>query len=170
VDTPALVCLAIALVACVVDLRTRRIPNALTLGAAAGALVFHAASGGWAGLGRAAAGGAVGGALFLPFFLLRGLGGGDVKLLAALGAWFGPAGAVTLALWSMIAGGPMALVVAAWRGYAKQAIANVRSLVLFWRVMGFAPHPAISLDQPGSPRLPYSLPIAVGVMVTLWRS
>jgi prepilin peptidase CpaA len=169
VDATACITLSVALVACVVDLRTRRIPNALTFAAAAGALLFHAASGGWGGLGRAAGGGAIGLALFLPFFLLRGLGGGDVKLLAALGAWLGPAGALSLAVWSMIAGGPMALVVAAWRGYAKQAIGNVRSLVLFWRVMGLAPHPTITLDQPGSPRLPYSLPIAVGLMVTIWR-
>ena len=52
------------------------------------------------------AGWAVGLAMFLPVFALRGIGGGDVKLVAALGAWIGPGAAVWLALWAAVAGGP----------------------------------------------------------------
>ena len=39
---------------------------------------------------------------------------------------------------------------------------------MFWRVAGLQPHPALTLDNPGSPRLPYALPILVGLVVTLW--
>jgi prepilin peptidase CpaA len=162
--------LAVGLAACVTDLKSRRIPNVLTFGAAAGALAFHGITAGWAGLGGAAAGWLVGLALFLPFFALRGIGAGDVKLLAALGAWVGPGPALWLGLWSAIAGGPLALIVAFSRGYTRQAVANVWSLLMFWRMEGLRPHPGLTLDAPGSPRLPYALPITVGLIVTLWRA
>ena len=75
--------------ACATDLRTSRIPNLLTFSAAAAGLAWHA-FGGWAPLASALGGLALGLLLFLPIYLLRGMGAGDVKLLAALGAWLGP--------------------------------------------------------------------------------
>jgi len=57
--------------ACVSDLRTRRIPNVLTLSAAAGALGFHLATGGWSAGGWSVAGLFLGGLLFFPMFVLR---------------------------------------------------------------------------------------------------
>ena len=80
---------ALAALACVSDLRTRRIPNALTFGAAlrAGRFTCHRRRD---GRGRSLGGWLLGVVLFFPLFALRGLGAGDVKLLAALGAWLGP--------------------------------------------------------------------------------
>jgi prepilin peptidase CpaA len=153
---------------CVTDLRSRRIPNVLTLGAAAGALGYFLVGDGWRGAAWALGGWTVGLVAFLPLFLLRGIGGGDVKLLAALGAWLGPASAVWLALFAALAGGPLALVVAASHGYLKKAFTNLWGLLTFWRVAGFRPHPALTLDNPGTPRLPYAVPILAGLVVTLW--
>jgi prepilin peptidase CpaA len=163
-----LIALAVVLVGCITDLKTRRIPNALTFSAAAAALVFHAVQGGWSGAGQAAAGLGVGLVVFLPLFALGGLGGGDVKLLAALGAWVGPAAILWTAVWTGIAGGPLALLLAFSRGYLGRAFQNVWLLLMFWRVEGLKPHPAVNLSTPGTPRLPYALPIALGLMVTLW--
>jgi prepilin peptidase CpaA len=160
--------LAVALAGCVSDLKTRRIPNVLTLGAASGAAGFHLAAGGWSGLGWSLAGWCVGLLMFLPILALRGIGGGDVKLLAALGAWIGPGTAVWLALWTAIAGGPLAIIVALGAGYLRQALRNVWSLVTFWRVAGLRPHPTLNLETAGAPKLPYALPIAAGLVVTLW--
>jgi prepilin peptidase CpaA len=159
---------AVALAACLTDLRSRRIPNVLTLSGAAAGLLFHLIVGGPAGLGWAAAGWAVGLVLFLPFFVLRGIGGGDVKLLAALGAWLGPSLTLWLAAWSAIAGGVFALVVSAARGYTGSAFRNVWGMLSYWRVMGLQPHPAVTLESGAGPRLPYSLPIAAGLGLTLW--
>ena len=166
--TPSLMALAVALLGCVTDLGTRRIPNALTFSAAGAAVVFHAVDAGLAGIGHSLGGLAVGLLLFLPLFALRGLGGGDVKLLAALGAWIGPGAAVWLAVWTAIAGGPLALVVALRHRYLRTAFENVWSVLMFWRVAGIRPHPSVNLSSPGSPRLPYAVPIAVGLVVTLW--
>src|SRR5262245_18997501 len=120
----------IALTACAFDLRTRRIPNALTFGAALAALLFHRLTGGSEGAMAAAGGWVVGLFLFLPFFVLRGMGGGDVKLLAALGAWLGPQQVLWLAIYTGIAGGVMGVWTAAASGYLKTALRNVcRALI-----------------------------------------
>jgi prepilin peptidase CpaA len=155
--------------ACVTDLRTRRIPNLLTFGSAATALLFHGATGGLPGLGLAFGGWSVGLVLFLPVFLLRGLGAGDVKLLAALGAWLGPSLALWTGLYTAIAGGVLALAVAAGHGYLRKAFQNIFLVLTHWRVIGVRPIASLSLEQAEGPRLAYAVPIAVGLLVALWR-
>jgi prepilin peptidase CpaA len=154
--------------ACVTDFRERRIPNVLTFGASAAAIVFGAATAGWSGLGWSLAGWAVGCALFLPWFLLGGMGAGDVKLLAALGAWAGPSLAVWIALYAGIAGGVFAVVVSLARGYLGEMVRNVWSLIMFWRIVGIQPHPEITLSTGRGPRLPYAFPITIGALAVLW--
>ena len=159
---------ALVLVACIPDLRTRRIPNALTLGAAIVALAFHAATNGLAGLATSAGGWLLGAALFFPIFALRGMGGGDVKLLAAVGAWLGPAQVIWVALITSVAGGVLGLVVAAFHGYLGKAVSNLFVLLMQWRVSGIRPVEKVTLAGSRGPRLAYAVPIAVGTMVTLW--
>lgn len=159
---------AVALLACHTDIRTRRIPNVLTFGAAAAALLAHAVAGGAAGLGTAALGWAVGVVVFLPFFLLGGMGAGDVKLLGALGAWLGPWEVLSVAVCASIAGGVLAVIVALGAGYLRTAVSNVASLVRYWAVAGVRPCPELTLDSARAPRLAYAVPIGLGTMVTLW--
>lgn len=162
------VVVSVGLVACVTDLRSRRIPNVLTFGAAAAALIYGAVSAGWSGVGTAALGWFVGAVVFIVPFALGGLGGGDVKLLAAMGAWLGPAGAFWLALYTGVAGGVMALVVALASGYFRKALSNVSLLLMHWRVFGLRPLNEVSLDGSAGPRLAYALPIFAGLVTTLW--
>lgn len=167
---PQLAAVIIGGLACATDVTHRRIPNTLTLTGAVGALIFFLVTAGSHGLAWAAGGWVVGLAMFLPFFLLGGLGGGDVKLVAALGAWLGPLNAVWLALYVALAGGPMAVVLALSRGYLKRAFANLWGLFGYWRLAGVRPHPGLTLEAPEAsvPRLPYAIPIAVGLGLTLW--
>ena len=162
----AVICIAVA--ASLTDVRTARIPNALTFGAALAALLYAGAEGGWAATGTTAAGWVVGVLLFFPFFALGGLGAGDVKLLGALGAWLGPRDVFWVALYASMAGGVMAIVVALATGYLGQAAANLRLLLTHWRVMGIRPLDEVSLKNERSPRLAYALPITAGVLVMLW--
>src|SRR4029453_1349383 len=115
-------------VACLSDLRTRRIPNVLTMSAAAGAVLFHLATAGWAAAGWRGAGLFLGAVLFFPMFVLRGMGAGDVKLLAAIGAWLGPGQVAIVALATSIAGGLIALIVARAPGYPRTALDNLSPL------------------------------------------
>jgi prepilin peptidase CpaA len=165
----ALAALLVAFVAMLCDVRTRRIPNVLTLAAAAAALVFGFVSDGAAGLGMSAAGWLVGAALFFPFFALGGMGAGDVKLLAALGAWLGPADAVWLAIFASIAGGVLAAIVSLYYGYLRQAGANVWLMLMQWRTVGPGPVAGMTLRDTRGPRLAYAIPIAAGLVCTLWR-
>lgn len=164
-----IVVLAIGIIACITDVRSRKIPNILTFGAAACGLTFHLAVAGLPGLLTAGGGWATGVALFLPFFLLRGMGAGDVKLLAALGAWLGPMQTIWLALFASIAGGLMALIVALSAGYFRSMFRNIGSMLLYWYVAGPRPVPDQTLDRSASPRLAYAIPIFVGTVITLWR-
>lgn len=162
------VALIVAFVACVTDVKNRRIPNALTFGAAAAAMLFHVAISGFSGLQTSVGGWLLGTALFLPFFALGGMGAGDVKLLAAIGAWLGPLEAFWVAIYASMAGGVMALAVALGKGYLTTAIRNVRSLVTYWFLVGPRPLPDLTLDHGNAPRLAYAVPIFTGAVVAVW--
>ena len=161
--------LAVAVGACAYDLLRRRVPNALTFGAAAVAVALHGILSGWGGVAFSAAGWATGIALFLPFYALGGMGAGDVKLLGAIGAWLGPMGAIWTGLYGAIAGGVLALAVALWKGYARTALKNVGAMLRLWSVAGVHPIEGLTLADARSVRLPYALPLAVGTLATLWR-
>jgi prepilin peptidase CpaA len=160
------IAIGIACIGCVTDVRTRRIPNVLTFGASIAALVFHSVWGD--GALPCLEGWAVGLAAFIIPFALGGLGAGDVKLLAALGAWLGPYQALWLALFTGMAGGVLAIFVAVFNGYLGQALSNVWLLLAHWRVSGIRPLHEISLDGSSGPRLAYAVPILVGTVLTVW--
>ena len=101
------------------------------------------------------------------------MGGGDVKLMAALGAWLGWSPVLWTALYAAVAGGVMALGVGLAHGYLRQAFSNIGGLFLFWWVQGVRPVPALTLEHGRGPRLPYALPnlrrTGGDVMATLTR-
>jgi prepilin peptidase CpaA len=162
------VILAVVLVAAVIDVRTHRIPNLLTFGSAAAALPYHAWMGGLAGLGASAGGWMIGVGLFLPLFLLRGMGGGDVKLLGAVGAWLGPTSVLYAGLYSVLAGGVLALVIGGMHGYLGKAFSNLWGLLGFWRTAGIQPLPGMTIEDSPGPRLAYGVAIAAGTFATVW--
>src|SRR3954468_12609902 len=104
--------IAVAFVACLFDLHRRRIPNALTFGAAVAALVTASVTGGLPALGASVGGWAVCLAIWVPLYALGGMGAGDVKLMAAIGAWLGIIDGVHAALYAGIAGAVLAVIVA----------------------------------------------------------
>lgn len=161
--------LVVAIIAVAFDVRTRRIPNLLTFGAAILALVVAIVSGGLTGTMTAVFAWLLGVALFLPFFALGGMGAGDVKLLAALAAWLGPRDAVYLAMFTAMAGGVIGLGVTLARGYTRRALSNIWLMLMHWRIVGPKPVPGLTLSDGHAPRLAYAIPIAVGALCTLWR-
>ncbi|MEO8483187.1 MAG: prepilin peptidase [Acidobacteriota bacterium] len=167
-DAARIAAIAIVLAGALTDIRSYRIPNSLTLAGAALGLMFQAWIGGLPGLGHGAAGWLVGVAMFLPLFLAGGMGAGDIKLLGAVGAWLGPMGAVWCALFSVMAGGILALIVGARHGYLGKAFANLWHLIAFWRPAGSTARPRLTLEHAPGPRLPYGVAIAVGTCAAVW--
>lgn len=145
------------LIATVVDLRTRRIPNALTATMAGAGIGFAAAGISGISLGAAGIGFIVGLALMLPGHALGATGAGDVKLMAAVGAIVGPFVVVNAFLFTAIAGGVLALIVAVRRRRFAATLAGTARLIA-------APTDAKREAQaaPAARRFAYGPAIAVG--------
>jgi prepilin peptidase CpaA len=118
-----------AIAAAVIDLRTHRIPNVLTIGIAIVGVGLAAAGLGRVGIGMSIAGCLVGLALMLPGYLIGATGGGDVKLLAAVGTLLGPGATLRAFVATAIAGGLIAIVVACRRGRMSATLAGATALV-----------------------------------------
>ena len=118
-----------ALIATVVDVRTRRIPNTLT--ATMAAVGVGLAATGLSGLSLWASlfGLVVGLSLMMPGHLLGATGAGDVKLMAAVGAIVGPALVISAFLFSAVAGGVLAVVIALRRQRLTATLAGAGRLI-----------------------------------------
>jgi prepilin peptidase CpaA len=156
----------LVIAAAVVDARTHRIPNLLTVcGAAAGVALALADAGSGPTVAGSLLGGMCGLALLLPLYALRAMGAGDVKLMAAVGTFLGATGVLHAVLFTFIAGGIAALAWIAWhRGAGTRVLGNVRAL-LFAAAAG---QPAFALA--GSGRMPYAFAICAGTLAAMvWR-
>jgi prepilin peptidase CpaA len=160
------VLIAYALSVALIDWRTHRIPNVLSAAAAALGLVAQVWIHGEAGLLAALGGAAVGFGAFLPFYLLRAFGAGDVKAMATVGIFLGLQATVLAVAMTLICGGVIAAFVLWFTpAYASAAI---------HRLIGLIVAPASTLRGAGreaalQPRLrfPYGVAIACGTAATL---
>lgn len=148
---------ASAAVAVVMDVRDRRIPNALTLPLAVAALGIGVVSGGLVGLVMAIAGLLAGGLLFLVPVAKLGWGMGDLKLVAALGAMGGPLFALWLGLYAMVAGGLFAVVWLKQQGQLAHVAGGMQGDLRARQ----APLARSGLS------IPFAVPIAAGMVVAL---
>ena len=161
--------LLLVLFAAINDLVSRRIPNSLLLLAWLGVLplqLLNSAPG--AALAASLGGALTGLAIFLPLYLLRGMAAGDVKLMATVGAFVGPADAFSIAMLSWCAGGVMALLIIVATGRLRSACANVgdllRPLLMRAARMPAAPEP---MRQPSVGSMPYGVAIAAGTLTVI---
>ena len=151
----------------VYDVRSRRIPNFITLPAIAFGLLLHAVFGGWRQLASAAAGGLICGVIFLVFYLAGGMGAGDVKLITATGCIAGLSLIGDLLLLTALAGGVMAIGLALYRRQLVETWHNMLALTVHHRIMGLTPHPEFNISNERTLRLPYALAIAAGSGLSL---
>ncbi len=152
------------------DIRSHRIPNYLTLFTALSGLGFQVGAFGWAGLVQGLLGLMLGFGLMLPFYLKGGMGAGDVKALAALGAWLGPRPTLFLFIYMGLAGLPLLLFYLWRRGELRAAAARCWSAILGFFLS--RPHSlslAPSSAATPSTGIPYATAIALGMMVLVWR-
>lgn len=111
---PLIAVMLFMLLALVTDLKDRRLPNWLTVSSAALGLVYHLATGGWDGLLFSLGGFATGFGLLLLLWLIGSGGGGDVKLMGAVGSWLGAFTTLIVFIGSALAAVVCMLAVLIW--------------------------------------------------------
>lgn len=149
------------------DVISRRIPNRFTYPAIVTALLLRFVLLGWRGLLAGVAGLLICGGVFFLLFVINAMGGGDVKLMAAVGAWIGYRHTGTALIVCSICGGLIALgYVIVLKRYRTTA-SNIASLVKFHATSGVKQHPELNLSGAKAVRMPYGVAIAAGAVGTL---
>jgi prepilin peptidase CpaA len=151
------------------DLRTRRIPNYLTLGTAVAGLAFNCLVHGLPGLADGILGMLLGFACLILPYLWGGMGAGDVKALAALGAWLGPLHTLFLFCYMGVAGGVMALGYLAWQGILWEKIKQGWTFLLNLILSRPAGAPAPPSPAGLTAGIPYGVAIAVGMLILVGK-
>jgi len=132
--------MGLLVIATITDVRGHVIYNWNTYPGILAGFAFRAVQGGSAGLEDSLKGFAVCGALMLVCFVLFGLGGGDVKLIAMMGAFLGFERGVEALLWTLVLGGILGVAVLVWQiGLLEILSGTVRHLVRIWRARGWVP-------------------------------
>jgi prepilin peptidase CpaA len=162
---PTLIVLAVATFT---DLRSRRIPNWLVLPFLFAGVAVSGWLHGWHGIGQSLAGLGLGALLFGILSWMGGMGMGDVKLCAAIGAWIGPSQLLTALVITGIAGGVMALGWAVAGGFIGELFGGTGELIFGLKDRGLRPHPELVLDNPKARKMPYAPAIAIGTLISFF--
>lgn len=141
------------------DLRSRRIPNALTIPALVAALCVHGALGAGQGLLLSACGALAAGALLLPGYLFRFTGAGDVKLLMAVGAWLSFPLALLAGIASLLFGGVLGLIAATRLGRLREVLGRTVGLAR-WAAVRAAGVP-VAAPETSKIHIPFGVAIAL---------
>lgn len=157
---------AVVSVATWTDLRSRRIPNWLVLPFLVAGVGVSAWQNGWHGVAQSLEGLAVGALLFGVLFAMGGMGMGDVKLAAAIGAWIGPSQLLLALVLTGLAGGVMALAWALAGGFLGEMLKGSGDLLLGWKKRGSLAHPDLQLANPRARKMPYAPAIAIGTLIS----
>jgi prepilin peptidase CpaA len=155
---------AVVLLAAAIDLRTQRIPNWLVAPFLAVGLAMSAFIAGWRGMGQSVLGMLIASVILGVLCYVGGMGMGDLKLCAAIGAWLGPAQTVSALIYTGLAGGVIAICWAVTAGFLPQALRGVSSLASGFAKNGLKPHETIVLANPLTRRMPYAPAIAIGTL------
>jgi prepilin peptidase CpaA len=160
---------AVVIVAGIWDIRSRRIPNFVAAAGLAAGFAGHAWLGGWEGLKTAALGFGLACLVYLPLYLVRAIGGGDVKLMAAVGSLAGPSNWLVIFVFTAVLGGAFALLLAIVKGRLRRTLWNV-GYILGELARLRAPHATrgeLDVGHPEALRLPHGAVIAVSTLVIL---
>ena len=162
VVVPVLVLVALATRA---DVISRRIPNRLVGPALLLALTLHGVMGGWAGLLSSAAGMLAAAGLLLPGHFARWMGAGDVKLMAAVGAWLAWPQSVVAVLAALVAGGIVAMAIAVRRRMVTRTL-HAAAALGFWALTTPAGSGSSAPAGTGV-RFPFAVAAAAGTIFAL---
>lgn len=150
------------------DWRFRRIPNWLTVSAFFLGIATNTVISSWQGTKLALEGAGIGLGVFLIPVLLRGIGAGDLKLMGALGACLGPWKLVGVLFVSIFISGIMAILEIVRKRRIKETLINMGVLLRAFVTFGMGSQEAlVTLDDPGSLRLPFGVATALAMVIVV---
>ncbi len=153
-----------ALTAGFTDARWRKIPNWLTYPAVPIAILLHTVADGWHGARLSLLGTALGLGILLPFVLIRSLGGGDWKLIGAMGAFFGPGRLLQVLIYTLLINGVMALFMVIWKRRVGRTLRNLAHMTAaFFRF--HLPGADLTIDNPDAIKVPFGVAAAIAVLI-----
>ncbi len=153
-------------VAAVIDGWQLKVPNWLTFPLVLSGIIYNTIAFGWAGLGASVLGTVVGLALLMPAYAIGGMGAGDVKLLAGVGAWVGVQTTFYSFCVSAVIGGLIAVAMVvigrSWRKHKTQFLTILGEMLTIGNPTELA---SIAAQRKSSMLLlPYGIPIAIGTI------
>lgn len=160
--------LVVLVIATVTDIRSRRIPNWLVFPFMLAGLVVSTWVAGWKGLGQSFLGLIVGGLVYGVLAMMGGMGMGDVKLCAGIGAWIWWKQLVLALVLIAVAGGLMALVWAVCGGFLGEMFSGAGDLLLGWKERGLHTPSDLKLTNPKARKMPYAPAIAIGTLISFF--
>ena len=170
IEVPLAIVLLLLAIATVFDIQSHRIPNWLVFSGALAGLAYHALSSYGMGAMASVQGLAVGLAAFMPLYLIRAMGAGDVKLMAMVGAYLGPASAFGAVLTVFIAGGVLAMAAAIRNRALPRLYENLRFIMADMSMKMMVGGAAAQVDAVpvSAGKLPYALAIATGTVIHIY--
>ncbi len=163
---PVVALIAILTVAVITDIRLTRIPNWLTFPSMLFGICYHTYTSGFHGFVLCMAGLLLGISVFVPGYIVAGMGAGDVKLMGAVGAFLGPGGVLAAVLATAIVGGLYAVVLLRLNGVLKETVIRYRTM--FTALIITRRFTYIPLEK-GAENLfmAYGVAIAIGTLISI---
>jgi len=160
---------ALVVAAGITDLRSRRIPNWLSLAGLLAGLALGLMTGGIAGAGRACLGMGLAFLIYFPLYLVRGMGAGDVKLMAAVGALAGPSNWLIIFFFTVVVAAVFTVVAVILRGRLGKTLRNTGWLI--WELAHLRPpylrHEELDVRSERAFRLPHGAFVTLGALLFL---
>ena len=166
--------ISFAITAAIGDVRWRKIPRAFTTAGLLVGLAFHLyragfQHAGWADVGSSALACFIGFAAGLALFQLGAIGGGDVKLITALGAMLGLNRWLFAMEVAILAAAALAIIQALRRGVLRQTVANMVDLIRWIFAHGAKAHPVVNVSNAAMMRAPFGVAAALGTVLAVIR-
>jgi prepilin peptidase CpaA len=156
-------------ISAITDLYSRRIPNIVVVAGFVAGMALNGWLGGWSGLLHSLSGFGLAILIYVPLFILRAMGGGDVKLMAAAGAIVGPSDWFTLFIFASVAGGAIALGMLVARNAMGSAFGNMMHILkeLAHFRAPYRSQPELDISSPQALTMPHGVAIGVGAALLL---
>jgi prepilin peptidase CpaA len=157
---------AFVITAAVSDVRWKKIPRWATVAAAVAGVVYHIVFG---GIGSALLAMVVAFVVGMAFFQVGAIGGGDVKLITALGALLGWNKWLFAMGVAILVAALIGVLQAIQRGMLKQMLLNMLELLKWIKGRGAVAHPSVNVKNPTALRAPFGLAAALGTVCAIWK-